>query len=259
MRIRTVKPEFWTSLDMATLSEPALILAVGLLNYADDKGYFVADPRLVRGALFPLRELSRPIPDCLEELRQTGFVKLCLGVDGRPYGHVVNFVKHQSINRPKPSAIAPLWVETSPDRAQGGPGHAPRAGEPLFEEDSADSAPLAQEPEPAGTEWLMELWNAHAPKPLPRCAVWSKKRQSAAKARLKEHPGRDRWRQAIEAIAECPFLLGQNDRGWTATIDWLLLRPDSIAKILEGQYRGKGRSPTARDGPSIAGEGDLNF
>ncbi|MCL5734703.1 MAG: hypothetical protein M1274_03795 [Actinobacteria bacterium] len=65
MRIRTIKPEFRTSLDMAKVSEPALILAVGLLNYADDKENFVADPRLIRGALTPLgvfRGRSAPDP-----------------------------------------------------------------------------------------------------------------------------------------------------------------------------------------------------
>jgi len=35
-------------------------------------------------------------------------------------------------------------------------------------------------------------------------------------------------------------LLGENDRAWTATIDWFL-RPDSVDKILEGQYLGKKR------------------
>nr|MBF6067360.1 primosomal protein [Klebsiella pneumoniae] len=36
-RIRTIKPEFWTDEDMAEVSEPACLLAIGLLNYADDE------------------------------------------------------------------------------------------------------------------------------------------------------------------------------------------------------------------------------
>ena len=56
MRIRTIKPEFWSSLDLAPLSEPALLLAAGLLNYADDEGYFVADERLIRAALQKIKK-----------------------------------------------------------------------------------------------------------------------------------------------------------------------------------------------------------
>ena len=36
-RIRTIKPEFWTDEDMAEVSEPACLLAIGLLNYAECK------------------------------------------------------------------------------------------------------------------------------------------------------------------------------------------------------------------------------
>ena len=49
-RIRTIKPEFWQDEDLATLSEPALILAAGLLNHADDEGYFRAHPGLIKAA-----------------------------------------------------------------------------------------------------------------------------------------------------------------------------------------------------------------
>lgn len=261
MRIRTIKPEFWTSLDMAKVSEPALILAIGLLNYADDKGYFVADPRLIHGALTPLRQLSRPIMDCLKELTEVGFISLCTGTDGRPYGHVVNFLKHQNINRPKASRIASCWSEASLNS-----GHAemkPKLSANPVMAASLDTTLFNEDPIPDPTEqpkghWLMDLWNAHAPSALPRCTTWSKKRQTAAKVRLKEHPDRGQWQQAIESIEDCPFLMGQNDRGWTASIDWLLLRPDSITKILEGQYRCRGRQP-ALVGSSIAGEGDLSF
>ena len=39
---------------------------------------------------------------------------------------------------------------------------------------------------------------------------------------------------ALRAIGNSPFLKGQNDRGWTADLDWFL-KPDSL-HILEGKY-----------------------
>ncbi|KKK60207.1 hypothetical protein LCGC14_3026700, partial [marine sediment metagenome] len=37
-RIRTVKPDFWTSEDVAAVSRNARLLFIGLLNFADDVG-----------------------------------------------------------------------------------------------------------------------------------------------------------------------------------------------------------------------------
>ena len=39
----------------------------------------------------------------------------------------------------------------------------------------------------------------------------------------------------MKQIPDCPFLVGDNDKGWRADLDWFL-RPDSVTKILEGKY-----------------------
>ena len=75
-RIRTIKPEFWTDEDMAELSEPACLLAIGLLNYADDEGYFNANPKLIKAAVFPIREPSVPIPVLIQELSNCGYLSM---------------------------------------------------------------------------------------------------------------------------------------------------------------------------------------
>ena len=46
---RTIKPEFWSHLVMARLDAPTQLVALALLNYADDGGYFYAKPVLVAG------------------------------------------------------------------------------------------------------------------------------------------------------------------------------------------------------------------
>ena len=55
------------------------------------------------------------------------------------------------------------------------------------------------------------------------------------KARIAEH-GLDAFLKAIKGIKECPFLLGQNEKGWVITFDWLI-KPSNFAKVLEGNYR----------------------
>jgi hypothetical protein len=110
VRIRTIKPEFWTSEDLAGLDDFTLLLAIGLLNYADDEGYFNAHPSLIRAALFPLRDECSTIPVAVTKLSNRGYVKLYRGSDGRTYGHVANFLKHQVINKPKKSKLKDLCV-----------------------------------------------------------------------------------------------------------------------------------------------------
>lgn len=108
MRIRTIKPEFWKNEALAKLPEFTRLLAIALLNYCDDEGYFAANVALIRGELFPFSEDSVRIHGSLSELSKQGYLKLSQGDDGRTYGWIVNFVKHQRINRANESKIKTL-------------------------------------------------------------------------------------------------------------------------------------------------------
>ncbi len=104
-RIRTIKPEFWTDEYMAEVSEAACLLAIGLLNYADDEGYFNANPKLIKAAVFPIREPSVSIPVMLRELSNHGYLSMFYTSDNRQFGLIKNFAKHQVVNKPRPSKI----------------------------------------------------------------------------------------------------------------------------------------------------------
>ena len=107
-RIRTIKPDFWRDENLAAISPEAALLAIGLLNHADDDGYFNANPKLIESDIFPLRELSRPITVMVDELFRIGYIQLFEGTDGKRYGHIFNFSKHQVINKKNPSKIKDL-------------------------------------------------------------------------------------------------------------------------------------------------------
>jgi hypothetical protein len=57
-RIRTIKPEFFTSLTIASLPIEARLTFIGLWTHADDEGRCVDDTRLIRAALWPLDDRS---------------------------------------------------------------------------------------------------------------------------------------------------------------------------------------------------------
>jgi len=107
-RIRTIKPEFWQDDDLAEVSEPAVLVAAGLLNHADDEGFFKANPKLIKSVVFPLREPSVSVHNILIELSNINYIALYIGKDGKKYGQVTGFTTHQRINRPTPSKIKDL-------------------------------------------------------------------------------------------------------------------------------------------------------
>ena len=109
-RIRTVKPEFWKHEELSALPEAVHMLAASLLNYADDEGYFNANPKLVQAECCPLREPSVSVHDALTMLSKIGYLALGTGDDGKRYGRVVNFEQHQRINRKTHSKIKKIEI-----------------------------------------------------------------------------------------------------------------------------------------------------
>ena len=63
----------------------------------------------------------------------------------------------------------------------------------------------------------------------------SNSRLTLVKARI-ENYGLDAFIETVKSIKQCPFLLGQNERGWVITFDWLI-KPSNFAKVSEGNYK----------------------
>lgn len=115
-RIRTIKPEFWKHEDLSELPPETHMLAASLLNYADDEGYFNANPKLIQAECCPLREDSTNVRRSIEMLSKIGYIRLYEGSDGKSYGHIVTFKDHQRVDRPKQSKIKALEVSTKDRR-----------------------------------------------------------------------------------------------------------------------------------------------
>jgi hypothetical protein len=103
MRIRSIKPEFWTSEDIAALDWPTRLLFVGLWSYVDDNGVGRDNEKLIKADLFPLEENPR---DTLASVSR-GLQALCDGgqiarytVEDKPFLYVNAWEAHQRIDRP---------------------------------------------------------------------------------------------------------------------------------------------------------------
>lgn len=107
-RIRTVKPEFWTSPDVARLSRDARLLFIGTWTVADDHGYLEDDAERLLFQLFPGdRDLEAgDVAGWLSELVARGCLARLEDDDGRALLRVTGFGRHQRIDRPSRSRFA---------------------------------------------------------------------------------------------------------------------------------------------------------
>jgi len=121
-RIRTVKPEFNANEGLSSLSAQAHLLAEALLCYADDEGYFNANPVLVRAGTCPLRKDFKNISKYLKELASIGYLRFG-SYNGKRYGQIIHFKNHQKISHPTKSKFSslPILWEGSPEISGGSP------------------------------------------------------------------------------------------------------------------------------------------
>lgn len=110
-RIRTVKPEFWTHHIMGRATDSQKCMALALLNHADDEGYFLADPAIVRSVCRPFDEESLTSHGLITDLSLLGWIELCKSDDGVMLGRIVKFKQNQIINRPKKSKLKESWSD----------------------------------------------------------------------------------------------------------------------------------------------------
>lgn len=109
-RIRTVKPEFWQHPIMGRLDPRVQLLALALLNHADDHGYFHADPAIVRGTCCPFREDLARISEDLARLSEVGWIEVASHQNQGDIGLIVNWTKHQKVDHPSASKISPYFI-----------------------------------------------------------------------------------------------------------------------------------------------------
>lgn len=96
-RIRSIKPEILTDRKAAKLSHAAWRLWVSCWVQADDEGRLPADPDQLRARVF--WGCPADIIECLTELQTARLIKPYT-VNGDIYIAILNFRKHQKINRP---------------------------------------------------------------------------------------------------------------------------------------------------------------
>lgn len=87
---------------------------------------------------------------------------------------------------------------------------------------------------PAALPLEVEFWNAHCGN-LSKVLSFNHGRQQKLADRKRDRFWRDNFEAAVLKVAASDFCNGKNKRSWPANFDWLL-KPDSLTKVMEGNY-----------------------
>lgn len=114
-RIRTVKPEFWTSEQIAECSPSTRLLFIGMWTFCDDHGIHPASLKTIKMEVFPSDDIPTDEIACMiRELESNGLIRTYT-VDNKDYWLVLGW-KHQKID--KPTYRHPLPEDSSKPRRQ---------------------------------------------------------------------------------------------------------------------------------------------
>jgi hypothetical protein len=163
-RIRTVKPEFFTSEDIVALSPLARLFFQACWCEADREGRMEWKPRTMKLRYFPADECD--IEAIANEVTSRGLV-VPYAVDGKQYADIPSFTKHQNVNPRETQSKIPARGDADacrrvPTRADASnlDVHAQRGREGKGKEGKEPPTPLSAEPDEDGLDWFGQLGSA---------------------------------------------------------------------------------------------------
>lgn len=247
-RIRTIKPEFWQSEAMSRVSEFARLLAIALLNHADDEGYFKANEYLVRAACFPFEESSAKVRGAIQELSAISYIDVREASDGQLIGKVCKFSDHQRIDRPRSSALVSLFANAS----EGNRENPSENGEEDFILGSVDEASTthpvrkgkereqgkegeqgisrlsANDSPTVNPDEVFDYFVASDATTKPEKLTPERRKKLTTRLRVADWP----WKASIDKLP----IPNTEKFTFQPTFDWLIANDGNARKVAEGQY-----------------------
>ena len=266
-RIRSIKPEFFTSEQIVECSTSARLLFVGLWCFCDDAGRHPSSVRRLKMEVFPGDSFSvEQVESWMDELIDAGLVGV-YEAQGVTYWWVTGWDKHQKIDRPTVKFPGPFdegsrivrrgfdegstsprdGVESSRVESNGAEGSG----------DDVKAAPLS--PGDTTANEFFERWQKFAEaKQLSVPISLTDDRRKKIDTRLKTEGWLDRFKAAITHL---PI---HNDEKftWQPGIDWLVANDTNVNKLAEGEYDRRAPSPPPkprRNPPTFHPDGSVTY
>lgn len=104
-----IKPEFWEDDRIGECSPTARLLFIALWNFADDEGFLEYRIKWLKAKCLPYDNVK--IEDLLGELEKVGRIEIKNNIIW-----ILKFLKHQKIDKPRPSELSLKFNESENDR-----------------------------------------------------------------------------------------------------------------------------------------------
>lgn len=129
-RIRTIKPEFWTSEQVMELSPLSRLLLIGMWNFCDDAGIHPASLKTLKAKVFPADDVNaEQLAAMVQEWLDQGLVT-AYEAEGKSFFQVTGW-HHQKIDKPNYKYPHPICDDSANGRRMVGeasPSVHPRKG-----------------------------------------------------------------------------------------------------------------------------------
>ena len=260
MRARNIKPGFFKNEDLAELGPYGQLLFAGLWCLADRDGKLEDRVKRITAEIFPYGVPNPSTDELLNLLQSKNFITR-YETERVKVIKIENFKIHQ---RPHPNENKSIFPDPTIRKSnrykektsnQGTKSFIPRQqalrssslnpsslNPSSLNPSSLNPESLITSPSDNGKlspSSLAELWNSLKPPCLPAVILpISQSRIKKALPAIKERNDPEFWKDLILSMADTPFLLGGNDRGWRADFDFIL---KSYDKISEGKYKSETR------------------
>lgn len=102
-RIRSIKPDFFSDETIGNLSMPARLIFIGTWTLADDEGLLNWTAPYIKAHLLAYDPITLDeVKSAMNEIVIASLVREYLDPRGRSFGWIINFRKHQRIDKPQP-------------------------------------------------------------------------------------------------------------------------------------------------------------
>lgn len=272
-RIRTIKPDFFTSEDIVSRSPLARLLYIATWLEADREGRLVWKPKTLKLRYLPGDNCD--IEAVAKELIDAGLI-IPYDVDGQQFAEIPSFTRHQVINNRETASEIPARIadasptrpprdnDASPTRddatgtplvGKEGKGKEGKGSKPTSDEVGSDQPAAAHLPACPHQE-IIKLYGKHLPT-LPQPRAWEGQRANNLRARWRwvlTAKNRKDDRYATDAasavaffdrffgyVAASEFLTGRDGKWPGCDLAWLV-KAENFAKVIEGKYENRGQA-----------------
>lgn len=254
-RIRTIKPEFFTSEDICELTPLTRLFYISLWCEADREGRLIWKEKTLKYRYFPAESMSEFNKAC-SELIDSDLINL-YQVDGKEYCEIPSFKTHQVINNRETESKIPSEnkeIDASGTRESGvqgeGKGREGKGKEGKGEETSQDEKASSRRNPITPYQKIFDLYKKHLngnpDLNLVEVMVINDERKAKMKTlwrlvnyKLDKIDGYFEW--IYENRNDHKWLFGINSKSWVADIEYLC-REKTFTKALEGRLSDFGSS-----------------